>query len=270
MNINASNYKRKTMRKIFIPLVITLVCVTSSCTIDAKKGYEEALQEEETSLSVLDRVVASNTFVSENRKVGNFEGIDVAHAIHVKITNSPSKGEITVSAPDNVIKEVETTVTGNTLKIRVRKNLTLRNQKIEIIIPHQKIRNIKLTGASAVKADHQIKVDEFKADISGASDLDFNILSNKVNLVLSGASDAELKGNAQDLKLDASGASEFEAKELKVANAYVRVSGASKANVWATDLADIDASGASSVFYKNVGGLKTNFNTSGASKIKSY
>lgn len=262
--------KHKTMRKLLIPILFTAACLVSSCTIDAKKGYDGTKGDNNISNSLLDRVIASNKIVSENRKVGSFEGLDVAHATHVKITNSPANGEITISAPDNVIKQVETTVSGNILRIRVRKNLTLGNQKVEIIIPHQKIRNIKLSGASSIKAEHQIKVDEFKADVTGASKLEFNVLSNKVNLVLSGASDVEMKGNAQDLKLEVSGASEFESKELKVANAYVNVSGASKAYIWATDLADVEASGASSVLYKNVGGLNTKFDTSGASKIKSY
>lgn len=112
-------------------------------------------------------------------------------------------------------------------------------------------------------------VEKFTAKLSGASSANLNIVSNEVNLDLSGASSLNIGGNAQKLFVDNSGASKLSAKELKAAFVKVDCSGASKAEVWAIDQLEADASGASKVTYVNENNLKKNVSNSGASSVKS-
>jgi len=251
------------MRKYLMPTLFALLIGTTSCSIDVngKDG---------NSITSFGNVNASNSLVSETRNVGKFEGLSVSSAIDVKITNNPSNGEITITASDNVIKLVKAEIKDQILTISLDKNVNFNKNKVEINIPHQKLRHIKVSGASSVEANHVMKVEKFSVIASGASDLDLNLMTNHIDLDLSGASDVDLKGNVQDFNLEVSGASELNSKELKAANVIVNASGASSVYVWAVNQLKVEASGASSVFYRNSTGLIKNVSSTGSSDVEVF
>jgi Protein of unknown function (DUF2807). len=168
------------------------------------------------------------------------------------------------------MEKIKTQVSNGILKIYVDGNLNLYNSKITVDFPHQKLRKITLSGASSFNANHVMKVDKFGVNVSGASLLKANLISNKILMEASGASKVFLKGNVQELAVKATGASKFEGEELKAAKVVVDASGASNAKVWAVDQLSVDASGASKVSYQSQKGLKTSIDKSGASKVTTY
>lgn len=248
------------MKKIGLPLIIITVVVFSIGKVDASLINDFTLTS----------VDGSNNQVLETRKLASFEGVSVSNAIHVVIVDDTYKGEITVNAPSNVLKSVKTVVENDVLKIYLDKSVRLTNQqKIEVKIPHRKLRNISLSGASKLKASHSFKVEEFKFDISGASTVELNLISNKIIADISGASIATLSGNAQRIFADVSGASVLKSSELKAASATIDASGASTVKIWAIDELNVEASGASSIKYKNTSNVRVKKKTSGASSVSS-
>ena len=85
---------------------------------------------------------------------------------------------------------------------------------------------------------------------------------------LSGASQVTLNGSAQGVTIDASGASQADLSRFQAASANVEASGASSVTVNPSGRLDVDASGASKVYYLGNPTLGT-VNTSGASTIRS-
>jgi hypothetical protein len=82
----------------------------------------------------------------------------------------------------------------------------------------------------------------------------------------SGASRVTLNGSARNVTVEGSGASHIDLSDFAVADAGVKLSGASTATVNPSGTLDVDASGASDVYY--LGNPRMgNVETSGASSV---
>ena len=76
--------------------------------------------------------------------------------------------------------------------------------------------------------------------------MDLNI-AGTLNLETKGASKVDIKGTCHTLKVNGVGASEIEATELIAKNADILVTGATHANVYATESLNAEAKGASDI-----------------------
>ena len=152
--------------------------------------------------------------------------------------------------------------------IKIKGTVNLKNATIKVNFPHKKLRSFNLSGATNVTVIPTQKVEKLAVDLSGASNLKLDVVSNSISVDNSGASSMKITGNVQDLNISVSGASSFIGKELKAANVTVDCSGASSTTVWAVNSLTADSSGASSVRYVDENGLKTKVSTSGMSSIK--
>lgn len=248
------------MKYIFLPILIFSSLGFASCSVD--------LNSKSPASNYLDRVEASNNTVTEIRKISSFEGIEVSSAISVTVSDGNYNGEISVEAPDNIMSRITTEVKNGVLVMRINGTVNLKNASIKIKFPHQKLRSFDLSGATNVTVIPTLKVEKLTVDLSGASNLKLDVVSNAISVDNSGASSMKVSGNVQDLNISVSGASSFVGKDLKAANVVVDCSGASSTTVWAVNSLTADSSGASSVRYVDENGLKTKVSTSGMSSIK--
>lgn len=192
----------------------------------------------------LSAVQGSGNAKTETRKADGFKRVDASGAVNVEIVSQ--KGfSVSVEADDNLIQNIKTEVSGDTLKIYSEDKISPKTQ-INVKVSMPEIIGLEVSGAS-------------NANVSGVS-------SDLVELKASGASKVRIEGEVIKLKVDASGASKIDAEALKGEDASVDVSGASSATVLATEEVDLDASGASKITY--VGEPKRiKQNASGASSI---
>lgn len=250
------------MKYILIPILVFSSLGFASCSID--------LNSKSSSLgsSYLDRVTASNNVITQNRTISSFEGIDISNAINITITDGNYNGEISVEAPDNIMDRVVTEVSGGILHVKIKGSINLKNSSIKVTFPHKKLRSYSISGASNVNVIPTQKVEKIAIDLSGASNLKLDVISNSIAVDNSGASSMKISGNVQDLAVSVSGASSLIAKDLKAATATVDCSGASSITVWAVNKLIADSSGASSIKYIDEEGLQTKVDVSGMSSIK--
>ena len=104
------------------------------------------------------------------------------------------------------------------------------------------------SGAAVVKTP-DICSGELKLTASGGSALSFSGKMTSVNATLSGAASVTLSGSGQSLALTASGGSSLKARTLMMHDVSVSLSGASKAEVAATDNLVTEVSAAASLDY---------------------
>jgi hypothetical protein len=104
-------------------------------------------------------------------------------------------------------------------------------------------------------------------DLSGSSSLRGDIEAGGTSFDLSGSSDANLTGSGGNLTLDASGSSDVDLSDFPVADAEIDASGASTVTVNASGRLDVEASGASDVYYLGDPSMGT-IDTSGASSVE--
>jgi len=194
--------------------------------------------------SSLSGVQGSGTSKSETRNVRGFTKIDAGGAVNVEIAVQKDFS-VVVEADDNLLANIKTEVSGDTLKIYSEDRISPKT-RVNVIISMPEMEGLDVSGASSGNVA--------------------NVNADSLELKASGASEIKMDGTAKELNADASGASTINAESLKVENADVEASGASKAIVSATNDLKVDASGASKILY--VGEPKNiKQNSSGASSV---
>ena len=194
--------------------------------------------------SNLSGVQGSGTSKSETRNVSGFTKIDAGGAINIEVA-AQKDFSVVVEADDNLLTNIKTEVSGDTLKIYSEDRISPKT-RINVVISMPALEGLDISGASSVNVA--------------------NVNADSLELKASGASKIKIDGAAKELNADASGASTIEAENLKVEDADVDASGASKATVAATNDLRVNASGASKISYigepKNI-----KQNSSGASSV---
>jgi hypothetical protein len=201
---------------------------------------------------------------TEERTVRSFNAIDVSGGFEVVITQSDVES-LVIEADENLMRFIITEVHGRELKIYTEGSISA-NAGLRAIISLKDLNSIDISGAVDLTATNTISGKDLLIDGSGASDIDLSLQYEKIDLDLSGASKVRLEGNAEKMFIEGSGASKIYAAELKTSTTKLDVSGASYAEIWATESLTLEASGASNIRYKGEpANIRTN--TSGASNI---
>ena len=106
---------------------------------------------------------------------------------------------------------------------------------------------LDLSGASKMEYAGNSKV--FEAEISGASKLSFSGKYDNTEVTCSGASKANMEGSSESAEYECSGASNIEAEDFIVKNVKASLSGASRAEIHATDNLTYMVSRSSKIVY---------------------
>lgn len=124
---------------------------------------------------------------------------------------------------------------------------------------------MELNGASQMKG--AICAELFKIEASGASNIESYIKAKEADFNVSGASHMELKGKVEKMNYKISGASHISAKDLHASICTIECSGASAAEIYASETLNIDISGMSHISYSGQP-KQLNEKSSGMSEIE--
>ncbi len=191
-----------------------------------------------------DAVKGNGDRKAESRPVTSFDRVvaSVAADYEVVCGKAPS---LHIEADSNLLKEIETKVQGNTLRIGSKSNL--RSEKgIKVVITTTSLNGFDISGAGAVK-------------IAGAR-------GKSLDISVSGAADVTATGQVDKASMTISGAGSANLSGLQAKVATVEVSGAGDIQVWATEDLKAEVSGAGSVKYK--GNPKVDWKKNGAGSIE--
>jgi hypothetical protein len=174
----------------------------------------------------------------------------------------------TITGSGNV-EYLEVVKQGNTLKIGLEPGrvFSVRKATLEAEVTMPELAALQMSGASHVTITGFTSTKAFDVNLSGASDLSGDIEAGDATFDASGASRVTLNGSARNATVEGSGASQIDLSDFAVADAKVKLSGASTATVNPSGTLDVDASGASDVYYLGSPTLG-NIDTSGASSIQ--
>jgi hypothetical protein len=189
-------------------------------------------------------VSGSGTVKTEKRDVGAFSSVDVSGAYEVEIV-CQKQPSLEVEGDDNILPLVQTYVKNNTLYITSNKPFSVK-RAIKVRITTGNLEGLSSTGASTVTLDG-VKNEQLVIETSGASKIDAS-------------------GETKTLDIESSGASKVDVQELKAARVKVSLTGAGRANIYASEEVNADVSGASQVTYYGEPKV-VNKSVSGASAI---
>lgn len=173
-------------------------------------------------------VKGSGNFITEKRDLSRFKGVHAGGAMQLEITVGKDFS-VELEGDDNILPLIKTEVRGDTLHFERKESRTWSRNRVIARITMPELSDLDVSGASSATANN-VKAESLTIDASGASKI-------------------EISGEARVLTVDLSGASRLEAGNLKTTRANVEASGASKAVVFASEVIEADASGASRISY---------------------
>ncbi len=128
------------------------------------------------------------------------------------------------------------------------------------------LQKLEASGASDIVIAGEIKVPSLFIKLTGASDLKGRVSVNSLTMDLSGASDIRISGTATEVVIECSGASDVKGYDLISDICTAKASGASDINITVNKELNANASGASDIYFKGTGVIKSN-QVSGVSNI---
>lgn len=172
-------------------------------------------------------VEGSGTSQTQHRETANFTSVDVSGAYDVEITCG-QKNDIQIIGDDNIVPLISTTVKENTLYISHDGSIHPKT-KLRVVITVGDINQVSSSGASniAVRGIHN---EEFDIDVSGAGSF-------------------YASGETGKLSVDLSGATDVDTKDLRAKAVTIDVSGASDAEVFASEELSAEVSGVGNITY---------------------
>jgi len=169
----------------------------------------------------------SGTAKTESRAVASFSKIDLAGSPDVEVTVGPA-ASVAVTADDNLLPIIETTVDGETLKIDSNHSYsTSLGVKVKITVPS--LQGVSVSGSGNIHAAG-LKNGELEASVTGSGDV-------------------TLSGVVERLRARIVGSGDLRAGELDAKNVRVAVTGSGDAAVRATEQLDASVTGSGNVRY---------------------
>jgi autotransporter translocation and assembly factor TamB len=213
-------------------------------------------------------ITGSGNVVTQEESLSGFDSVDVSHNFEVSITQGESYS-VVIRVDDNLVEHLDVGVQGSTLKIGLMDNrdYTILNATMEAEVTMPVLTGLELSGNSHAAITGFAFTGDFTVDLSGNSSLKGDIEADDVNFDLSGNSEFTLSGSGGDANISLSGNSVIDLSDFPVADVNIDASGASTATVNVSGSLDVDASGASNVYYLGNPSLGT-IDTSGGSSVE--
>lgn len=224
---------------------IACVAAFSSCSVNCVKG--------------------SGNQITESRKVADFTRLDVSGSYNI-ILKQDSTLSVKITADDNLMQYLRTDVSGDKLKISVKKSICAQ-KAVSVVIGVRNLEEIKGAGAIEITSDGKLNLRDLTLSMSGAGKVNLNL--NAANLITkgSGATELTLKGQASSHTVKLSGSGKLNAFDFVVGKYDLETTGVGECRINVLTDLNVHSTGAADIEYK---GNPANVNTSktGAASIK--
>jgi Putative auto-transporter adhesin, head GIN domain len=215
-------------------------------------------------LNSCDYTTGSGNIVTEKRVAANFTGISVGGSFDVEVKIGPV-AEVTVEADDNVIKYVETTVSGNTLKIRTEGLHSMNNVHLKVYITVPELRSVKASASAEVKVLDVVKGDgRLSFDVSSSADIEAEVDAPEVDAEASSSGSVTISGKTKNYTARVSSSGNIKSFELLTENADVSANSSGTAEVRASVSLNGNASSSGTIEYRGGANVKKNVSSSGS------
>jgi hypothetical protein len=220
------------MKKLYFNaiLLIAVVSVTmlSSCRFGCIKG--------------------SGHQVTETRKGGDFVKIEISGGFKVNLKQDSSLS-MTITADDNLMKYIKSSVDGDRLHVYTKKNLC-GSGEIVINIGVKNLEEIKASGAVDISSDGKLNTKDLSLRLNGASKVNMDLNAANVTTEGNGASEITLKGQATSHKVELAGSGKIYALDFVVGSYDIQTTGASHCEINVLKDLNVNTTGAAEIQYR--------------------
>ena len=213
------------------------------------------------------KVIGHGPVISENRSLSGFTSINFGVPGDLFYTQD-SVYKIEIQAQENIVREIETYLVGNELKIRAHDHVTLRSSEdIRINISAPSITGLSLSGSGNLKVLHAYRCINSRLVVSGSGNMTINQLeTDNIDANVSGSGELMVfNGLAKHVDTDISGSGRIDLLGIVAKTARTQISGSGSVKLHVTDELNSKITGSGSVYYK--GNPVVNSTVSGSGRV---
>jgi hypothetical protein len=218
-------------------------------------------------LNACKKVVGDGPIVTEARNSADFTEVEFEVPGDLTFLES-EKNEVIIEAQRNIIDVIETYVSGNELKVKIKNNTNISSSKgIHITVMAKNVHSLKVSGSGNLEVPETFEAQHIKLRISGSGKMVINnIRSTDFEADISGSGNLDVLGGTADsevITISGSGDVNLLPVTAKKVNSHTSGSGTVRVNV--SELLDAKISGSGDLFYQ--GTPAVNANVSGSGRI---
>lgn len=219
------------------------------------------------SLNACRKVTGHGPVVMENRNVSNFTSIhfDLPGDLYYTEDN---QYKLEIHAQENIIKEIETYVAGNELKVKVPDHIHLRSREdIRIMVSGPAVTELSLRSSGNIKITQPYKPANARLFVRGSGSITINHMeTTNVDASVSGSGDLRVfNGKAKYQDVEISGSGRIDLLGIIADTARAEISGSGSIRLHVNDELNSKILGSGTVYYK--GNPAINTTVSGSGKV---
>lgn len=177
-----------------------------------------------------------------------FSKLDLQMEANVNISQGIENSAI-VHAQQNIADAISFTVTGRTLRIYSKSNLS-PSEPVTIDITMNNLEAIELSGSGMIKSTGTLKSPDLNLKVSGSGKMFIDAVCNKIKSDISGSGEITLKGSATESDLNISGSGTIYAFDLIAQNSEAGISGSGDIETTAISQLGAKISGSGNITYR--------------------
>ncbi len=199
------------------------------------------------------KIKGNGNVTTITRTTSDYDAVSVSGFFDVELVNG-TEGKITLEGESNLLEYVETEVSDDKLKIKVKKGYNLRvsnGKKLVITVPFKDISSVALSGSGDVYTKNAtVKTDRFKMALSGSGDVIMDVDVDDLTMAVSGSGDMTATGTADSAEIKLAGSGDIHAYKLKAKSADVSLAGSGDIRVYVEDNLRARVAGSGDITYK--------------------
>lgn len=210
----------------------------------------------------------SGNLTTQTRNIENFNAITVGGGFDVEVKTGPVFS-VVVEADDNIIKYIETSISGNTLRIRTEDLNNFSDVHMKVYVTAPAIHTIKASASADVEVMGILTSQErltFKANSSANIKAEVN--APEVETEASSSGTIAISGKTKTHKTESSSSGDINAFDLLSENTTAKASSSATIQVHASVSLNAQASSSGSVEYKGAAAVQKTENSSGSVEKK--
>jgi len=187
--------------------------------------------------------VDSGPIISETRSTPVFNRVELRGSHELRI-NPNYDFEVRITAPDNLMRYIETYVTNGILIVR-EKNNDIDHDKVLVEISENFLDRIELNGSGNIIAEDTVHSNNLEIEIDGSGSADILSKCNLLRLHIDGSGKIEAWGEADEVRSEISGSGLIVSRTIESSTAEARIKGSGSIDIYADKslFARIDGSG---------------------------
>ena len=205
---------------------------------------------------------------TESREVSGFNSVSISTFGEMQIRQGSTES-LTIQAPSDYLRYLETSVENNTLIISTRRGfIGAPVRRVIYTLTVKDLKSLSFSGAGAIKILDGLQSQDFSLNLSGAGSIEIDSLNaDSLTLNFSSAGAIVIAGKVDKQSVNLSGVGSYEAGDLESKSVNINLTGAGSATVWATGSLNVTLSGVGSISY--YGSPQVSQNISGLGSVNS-